>query len=690
MNFIGSCGIVIRIFGTSALDMAWNRSAGAGNAWWIGATRENDLNPSRHTPSSGIGKIDGEKRHRLEQILHSITDGYYALDSQWRFVALNGNAEKHFGKPEAELIGRNIWRVTSTPTHSDIYRNFHEAREKARARHFEACSRIRPGYWAEMHLYPHEDILEVYFTDISRRKQTEAALRESEDRFRKIFEHAALGISIIDTNGYFQQNNPAYCDLVGYSASELRRMTYDALIHPDDQKENIRQVSRVTSGELPFFEITNRYIHKSGRPVWVQKFISAMPDGSGKPMQLMALVTDISENLRDKELLSQLNEALVERTHTAEKRAADIQRLAMELSKAEEHERRRIAATLHDDLQQMLAYLKIKLTSPGIVGEKNREISNACDIIDQCIERCRNLAHELTLPQTRRNDLAGALQWLCQLMKQIYGMEISLTCGAVPEMKSSVLTAILIRCARELLFNVFKHSGKKSAVIETRFEQDTIILTVRDDGEGCDAEKLKRRRKEDAAFGLGSIEDRMHFIGGSMEILSEPGTGFLVRLSVPMAVAPASREANAAPGGGAGDDIAAPRPDTTDADGGAKRAIRVMIADDHELMREGLANLLREQEGFDVVGMAANGSQAVHLSLEATPDVILMDVSMPVMNGIDATAEIHRLMPDVNIVGLTMHTDEDVVNAMLSAGARICLSKVASPEELVSKLKQFR
>jgi PAS domain S-box-containing protein len=122
-------------------------------------------------------------KNRLQSALASITEGHYALDAGWRFVAANEVAERHFGKSAEELLGKDIWSLTLTPADSVFRRRFEEARETGRPVRFDAPSLVRDGYWAELHLYPRADgVLDVYFSDVSARKQAEEALREADRR----------------------------------------------------------------------------------------------------------------------------------------------------------------------------------------------------------------------------------------------------------------------------------------------------------------------------------------------------------------------------------------------------------------------------------------------------------------------------------------------------------------------------
>lgn len=116
---------------------------------------------------------------RLENVLNSITNGYYALDTEWRFLTVNRTAERHFEKPAQELLGRSIWEVTAAGPDTEQYRRFFEARTTGVAVHFEARSSFRPDVWAELHVYPRDGGLDVYFADISKRKKAEESLRHA-------------------------------------------------------------------------------------------------------------------------------------------------------------------------------------------------------------------------------------------------------------------------------------------------------------------------------------------------------------------------------------------------------------------------------------------------------------------------------------------------------------------------------
>ena len=115
--------------------------------------------------------------------------------------------------------------------------------------------------------------------------------------------------------------------------------------------------------------------------------------------------------------------------------------------------------------------------------------------------------------------------------------------------------------------------------------------------------------------------------------------------------------------------------------------IRVIIVDDHPVYRDGLAIMLTDLGGFDVVAVAANGVDAASLARTESPDVIVMDIRMPGMDGIEATRQITAANPDINIVVLSMFEDDDLIAAAVQAGARGYLLKDDDDEQIAAVLR---
>lgn len=117
-------------------------------------------------------------------------------------------------------------------------------------------------------------------------------------------------------------------------------------------------------------------------------------------------------------------------------------------------------------------------------------------------------------------------------------------------------------------------------------------------------------------------------------------------------------------------------------------SIRVLIVDDHKIMREGLRSLLEREDDLEVVGEADTGRQAIQSVRDAAPDLVLMDLTMPEMNGIEATRRIIGEFPEVRVLALSMHSDRRFIEEALAAGAQGFLLKDCAFDELIGAIRE--
>jgi DNA-binding NarL/FixJ family response regulator len=119
-------------------------------------------------------------------------------------------------------------------------------------------------------------------------------------------------------------------------------------------------------------------------------------------------------------------------------------------------------------------------------------------------------------------------------------------------------------------------------------------------------------------------------------------------------------------------------------------SIRVLLADDHGVVRKGLRFLLEQQPGIDIVGEAGDGREAVRLAAETNPAIVIMDIAMPLLNGIEATAQMVKRDQNVGVIILSMHSDEDYLLSALNAGAKGYLLKDSAEVDLVRAIHSVR
>jgi CheY-like chemotaxis protein len=229
----------------------------------------------------------------------------------------------------------------------------------------------------------------------------------------------------------------------------------------------------------------------------------------------------------------------------------------------------------------------------------------------------------------------------------------------------------LLQAVRELLFNVVKHAGvREASIVVEAHGNGRIQVTVSDKGAGFDAARIAPLGDAGAGtassgIGLFSIRERLALTGGGIGVESSPGRGSKVTIWVP-------------------DDM------PTDPQPLPEETIRLLLVDDHAVVRDGLALQLRGQQGIEVVGTAADGESAVQLAGSLRPDVVTMDVGMPGMSGVEAARRIHASYPDVAIIGLSMFDDPAQEAAMRKAGASAYLTKSASLPTLVAAIRSCR
>ena len=142
---------------------------------------------------------------------------------------------------------------------------------------------------------PHVKGVVVQTRDITERKRTEEALREAEERFRRSFEDAAIGMALVAPNGRFLRTNRSLCDMLGYREVELLGKTFQDITHPDDLDADLDQRRRMLVGEMRTYQMEKRYFHKEGHVVWVLLSVSLVHDEEGEPLYFVSQIQDISE-----------------------------------------------------------------------------------------------------------------------------------------------------------------------------------------------------------------------------------------------------------------------------------------------------------------------------------------------------------------------------------------------------------
>ena len=254
------------------------------------------------------------------------------------------------------------------------------------------------------------------------------------------------------------------------------------------------------------------------------------------------------------------------------------------------------------------------------------------------------------------------------------GLKVSLRLPQQPVHVTGDQAILLYQSVRELLFNVLKHAGTDRASVWVAEEHGgQLRVSIIDEGRGFDVHEAENTNP--THFGLFSIKERIESLHGLVEIRSAFGQGTTVTLLVPhaRAVTPVDE----------------PLKTVSNGDGDTHR-LRILLVDDHAMVREGLRSILESYADLEVVGEAGDGMEAVKLARTRHPDVVVMDINMPRMDGIAATRQIKLDQPATAVIGISVQESAQVEQAMLSAGASKFLTKDRAAGHLYEAILQAR
>lgn len=506
-----------------------------------------------------------------------------------------------------------------------------------------------------------------FFQDLS-----DPVLRNSSDaRFRMALEGAAHGVALVSLGGSWLQVNAALCDMLGYGADELYNKTFQDITHPDDLEADLDLLHECVEGTRTTYQMEKRYFRKDGSLIWVHLAVAIIRSDDAEPLYFISQIQDITGQ---KEAEAELVEAR-DTARRASKAKSDF-----------------LAAMSHEIRTPMTGVLGMLtlLEQNGATDDQKAMIETAqhsaemlLSIINDILDMAKLEAGKLEIDDTDFNA-DTVFRTVCDLM------------AGRAEEKGLTFNAVLPISARrwlkgdpnrisQILFNLlgnavkFTERGTVSLFAETRQGRESLELVLRviDTGSGIPADRQEsifeefeqlqqgRQRHDGTGLGLAITSRLVSLMHGSIELESEEGKGSEFRVVLP--VKPGKPQETDQP---ADEVFSSPL---------AGR--RVLVVEDNEINRKVVKGML------DVVGIEAtfahDGAEGLEKLKGAEFDAILMDVEMPVMDGLTATRELRAGGAGLPVIGFTANASADDRAACLDAGMDDVVTKPVRPAELL-------
>ena len=381
-----------------------------------------------------------------------------------------------------------------------------------------------PRDWTDEQVAMLQDLAATAVTELELRQELtdrtriDAALRESEERFRSLIEQTSDIIAVVDEGGLVRYGSPSVEPVLGYHPEELLGQSAVELVHPDDRPRVLEvhlaalRDPRAAEGGVEF-----RFRHKDGTWRMLEALGSTLQYRSAGP-QVVLTLRDVTDRQRAEAALRESEEQL--------------RLLARRLDEVREEELTRISREIHDELGHALTALRLDLSWLAPKLRRNREpvrqkAAEMLVLVDDTIDSVRRIASQLRPPVLEDLGLAAAIDARLERFSQQTGLQVELQAGTdeVPE----VARRGLYRIVQEALTNVARHAQARSVRVRLQCSPALVVLEIADDGVGIAAGMITNPR----SLGLVGMRERAAALGATFHVAGDPGGGTIIRVTLP-------------------------------------------------------------------------------------------------------------------------------------------------------------
>lgn len=350
-------------------------------------------------------------------------------------------------------------------------------------------------------------------------------LNISEERFENAFEYAAVGMAIVGIDGKWLKVNRFVCDITGYSNGELHNMTYEDIIHPDDAESNLRLTKELLEGQIQYYHIERRYIHKNGYPVWVFLSCSLVRDSEGNPIYFVRQIQDITQLKKAYDTI-------------------EYDKLRSEFFANISHEFRTPLNIILNSIQLFDIYFKNYQDNDDkmrkLLNSMRQNCSRLIRLINNLIDTSRIDAGFYTLNKKEYN-IVNIVEEVTLSVADFIGSK-----GLQLEFDTNIEEKIMEcdpdkieRIMLNLLSNAVKFTKDNGKINVNIYDYgDRIIISVKDNGIGIQKDKQDlifqrfrqvdkslTRSHEGSGIGLSLVKSLVELHGGTIKVVSEYGKG---------------------------------------------------------------------------------------------------------------------------------------------------------------------
>jgi PAS domain S-box-containing protein len=754
-----------------------------------------------------------QQREWFQVTLSSIGDAVITTDTLGRVTFLNPVAEVLTGWKSSEACGRTLQEVfniineeTRAPATNPVDKVLREGIAVALANHTALISKDGTERGIEDSAAPIRDAVGkvcgavMVFHDVTERRRTQKALRESEDRLRAVFNQAAVGIAIAGLSGRFEQVNQKFSEILGYSPEECCQMSFSDITHPDDLAETQANVARLREGEIGDYAIEKRYVRKDGAVIWSLTTVTLLKDAAGRPSRFVGAIDDISQRKKAEEALREseemhrvffelgsvgmayvspngrflkVNEKFCEITGYSAQELAQLTTLALTHPDDRQNEREQAARYIRENLpvhksekryirkdgsarwvsvaarmvhgpdgaprysigivediterkraeaelqetdrrkDEFLAILAHELRNPlapirnglkvltlaannPVMAEKARgmmdlALNQMIRLVDDLLDASRITTGKLQL-RKERTQLAAVVQSAVETSRPAIDERAQVLTVTLPSVPIS-LDADPTRLAQvfaNLLNNAAKYSepGGRIGLCAER-QGDWVVVRIRDTGIGIAPEHLPRifdmfaqldtgfdRSQGGLGIGLSLVKALVEMHGGTIQAKSAgAGLGSEFIVSLPAADSEPRAGLHVT--------------DTREVSDHATRRHRILVVDDNRLSSDSAAIALRLM-GHEIVN-AYDGIEAIEVAQTFRPDVVLLDIGLPKLNGYETARRMRAQSwgQEMFLIALTGYGQEADRRRSFEAGFNYHMVKPVNFSELEKKLAEL-